>query len=81
MDYVTPSAMPEDQYAKFDYGRLINWDDRLKREWPFFDELLGGAPSRRILDLGSGTGEHARCYTYPRRRDIHQLLTHKNCTF
>lgn len=52
--------MADDQYAKFDYGRLINWDDRLKREWPLFDEFLGGAPSKRILDLGSGTGEHAR---------------------
>lgn len=60
MNYVTRSAMADDQYAKFDYGRLINWGDRLEREWPFFDEILGEAPSKRILDLGAGTGEHAR---------------------
>src|SRR5579859_1362763 len=52
--------MTDDRYAKFDYSRLINWDERLKREWPFLEEVLRTAPSRRILDLGSGTGEHAR---------------------
>lgn len=52
--------MSDDRYAGFDYSRLIAWDERLKREWPLFDELLSGAPSKRVLDLGSGTGEHAR---------------------
>jgi SAM-dependent methyltransferase len=52
--------MSDDRYSGFDYSRLIAWDDRLKREWPLFEELLRTAPSKRILDLGSGTGEHAR---------------------
>jgi len=52
--------MSDDRYANFDYSRLIAWDDRLKREWPLFEELFGNAPSTRLLDLGSGTGEHAR---------------------
>jgi glycine/sarcosine N-methyltransferase len=52
--------MSDDRYANFDYSRLIAWDERLKREWPLFEELFGSAPSKRILDLGSGTGEHAR---------------------
>lgn len=52
--------MSDDRYGGFDYSRLIAWDERLKREWPLFEELLGSAPSKRILDLGSGTGEHAR---------------------
>lgn len=52
--------MSDDRYAGFDYSRLIVWDERLKREWPLFEELLRGAPSKRVLDLGSGTGEHAR---------------------
>ena len=52
--------MSDDRYANFDYSRLIAWDERLKREWPLFEELFASAPSKRILDLGSGTGEHAR---------------------
>lgn len=52
--------MADDRYAKFDYSRLIAWDERLKREWPLLEEMLRGAPSRNVLDLGSGTGEHAR---------------------
>ena len=52
--------MSEDRYASFDYSRLIAWDERLRREWPFLDSVLRDAPSRDVLDLGSGTGEHAR---------------------
>lgn len=52
--------MSDDRYASFDYSRLIKWDERLTREWPLFEELLLSSPSNRILDLGSGTGEHAR---------------------
>ncbi|HYM62778.1 MAG TPA: class I SAM-dependent methyltransferase [Thermoanaerobaculia bacterium] len=52
--------MSEDHYAKLEYRKLIKWDDRLRREWPFLDEVLTSAPSRSVLDLGSGTGEHAR---------------------
>lgn len=56
MHFMTTS----DRYASFDYSRLISWDDRLRREWPFLEEVLRDAPSNQILDLGSGTGEHAR---------------------
>ena len=52
--------MSEDRYASFDYSRLIAWDERLRREWPFLEAELRNAPSRDVLDLGSGTGEHAR---------------------
>ena len=54
--------MADDRYANFDYRRLIAWDERLKREWPLFDELLRSAPSKRVLDLGSGTGDHSRLF-------------------
>ena len=53
-------SMSDDRYSKFDYSKLIAWDERLQREWPLFDELLRTAPLKHILDLGSGTGEHAR---------------------
>ena len=33
---------------------------RIEREGPFLLGALAGAPSRRVVDLGSGTGEHAR---------------------
>lgn len=54
--------MTDDRYSKFDYRKMINWDERLHREWPFFEEVFGGAPSNRLLDLGSGTGDHARFF-------------------
>lgn len=50
----------DDRYSRFEYRRLIAWDERIKREWPMLERILGSAPSRRVLDLGSGTGEHAR---------------------
>jgi SAM-dependent methyltransferase len=53
-------VMADDRYAKFDYSRLINWSPRLEREWPLLSEVLRDAPSKHVLDLGAGTGEHAR---------------------
>ena len=54
--------MSNDRYANFDYRKLIAWDERLKREWPLLDELLRSAPSKKVLDLGSGTGDHSRLF-------------------
>lgn len=50
----------DDRYSRFEYRRLIAWDERIKREWPLLERVIETAPSRRVLDLGSGTGEHAR---------------------
>ncbi len=52
--------MQDDRYSRFEYRRLIAWEERIKREWPLFERVLNSAPSRRVLDLGSGTGEHSR---------------------
>lgn len=49
-----------DPFTTVDYSRLIDWEARLAREWPFIDRVLASAPTRRVLDLGCGTGEHAR---------------------
>lgn len=49
---------PDDPYSRVDYRRLVAWPQRIEREWPFLARALG--ESGRILDLGSGTGEHSR---------------------
>lgn len=51
---------PEDPWSRVDYRRLIAWPQRIEREWPFLSARLEAAPSKRVLDLGSGTGEHSR---------------------
>ena len=50
----------EDVFARTDYRKVIAWDDRLRREAPFLSAIFSAAPSRTILDVGCGTGEHVR---------------------
>jgi glycine/sarcosine N-methyltransferase len=54
------SPSTTDHYARLDYRKLIAWPKRLAREWAFLQAPLAETPSKRLLDLGSGTGEHAR---------------------
>ena len=46
--------------ALLNYDTAIDWVSRLEREGPFLLGALAGAPSRRVIDLGCGTGQHAR---------------------
>lgn len=49
-----------DPYSRLDYRRLIAWPERIQREWPLLERVLSSGPSRRVLDLGCGPGEHSR---------------------
>jgi SAM-dependent methyltransferase len=49
-----------DPYSRVAYRRLIAWPQRIEREWPMLERVLRSGPSRRVLDLGCGPGEHAR---------------------
>ena len=48
-----PLAIP----ALLNYDSAVDWRARIEREGPFLLGALAGAPSRRVVDLGSGTGE------------------------
>lgn len=49
-----------DLFAKSEYRRTIAWSERLRREAPFLKSVFDAAPSRTLLDVGCGTGEHSR---------------------
>ena len=49
-----------DAYGRIAYRGLIAWPERLQREAPLLQRALEGAPSKRVLDLGCGSGEHTR---------------------
>ena len=42
------------------YDIMIDWPARLAAERPFFAWLFQQAQVRRVLDIGCGTGHHAR---------------------
>lgn len=57
---MTQEPDPNDPFSRINYRSLIAWPDRIEREWPFLEWGLAAAPARSVIDLGCGTGEHAR---------------------
>ncbi len=55
-----PKSNLSDPYSRVDYRRFVAWPDRIRREAPFLLRCLETAPSRSVLDLGCGSGEHSR---------------------
>jgi SAM-dependent methyltransferase len=47
-------------YTRTEYRRVIAWPERIRREAPFLAAVFAGAPVRRLLDVGCGSGEHTR---------------------
>lgn len=47
-------------FSRTEYRRVIAWPERIRREAPFLESMLADAPERSVLDVGCGTGEHAR---------------------
>lgn len=50
----------DDPYSRFEYRRLIAWPRRIRREWPLLEAVLSSGPTRRLLEVGCGPGQHAR---------------------
>jgi len=44
------------------YDIMIDWPARLARERPFFESLFSERGIKRVLDVGCGTGHHARLF-------------------
>ncbi len=51
--------MQPEESNKIEYDLLVNWEKRLRREVPFFEELFRKHAVRSVLDAGCGTGRHA----------------------
>lgn len=50
----------DDPFSRASYRALIAWPERLRREGPFLERFLALLPERSVLDVGCGSGEHAR---------------------
>jgi SAM-dependent methyltransferase len=49
-----------DPYSRVEYRKLIAWPERIRREWPLIEEVFASAPSKHLLEVGCGPGQHAR---------------------
>lgn len=54
------SSATDNPYSRLNYRRLIAWPQRIERESPFLEDEIKRSSHASVLDLGCGTGEHAR---------------------
>lgn len=54
------SSSADSPYARLNYRRVIAWPERIERESPLLQEEIRQAPEQSVIDIGCGTGEHAR---------------------
>jgi SAM-dependent methyltransferase len=52
---------PFDDFQPY-YDLMVNWEDRLALEAPFFQRVFSRARARRVLDCACGTGHHVRLF-------------------
>jgi glycine/sarcosine N-methyltransferase len=57
-----PDAEPVFDAFQPYYDILVNWDNRLAVEGPFFQRVFSMASARRVLDCACGTGHHVRLF-------------------
>lgn len=41
-----------------EYDQMIDWESRLQRETPFFNQIFSDYSVKKLLDVGCGTGRH-----------------------
>lgn len=44
------------------YDLMVNWENRLAHEAPFFQRVFSRPKARRVLDCACGTGHHVRLF-------------------
>ena len=52
---------PFDAFQPY-YDLLVNWENRLALEGPFFQKVFRSVSARRVLDCACGTGHHVRMF-------------------
>jgi SAM-dependent methyltransferase len=57
-----PDAQPPFDAFQPYYDLMVNWEQRLALEGPFFQRVFSSVSARRVLDCACGTGHHVRLF-------------------